>query len=255
MQENKKKPSETLSDGLFISRAAEQAPQSLRRPASSAPSSIIGTPLPPPGNTVSAEDQRKTANLIKQGNIAESDPAGRVRVRIGNLLTDWLPYFVPFAGGVSVHRPPSVGENCLVLSPSGETANGLVLCGLMSDQFPQPSNSADETVIRFPDGASIRYNHASGSLDASGIKTITVQAAQSLLIDCPQSSFTGALTVDGLFTYQAGMAGSNGQGGSTTSNGDIRHSGGTLSSNGVALDAHTHKGVTPGGGHTGEPVK
>ena len=204
---------------------------------------------------MSAEDQRKTANLIKQGNIAESDPAGRVRVRIGNLLTDWLPYFVPFAGGVSVHRPPSVGENCLVLSPSGETANGLVLCGLMSDQFPQPSNSADETVIRFPDGASIRYNHASGSLDASGIKTITVQAAQSLLIDCPQSSFTGALTVDGLFTYQAGMAGSNGQGGSTTINGDIRHSGGTLSSNGVALDAHTHKGVTPGGGHTGEPVK
>ena len=156
---------------------------------------------------------------------------------------------------MSVHRPPSVGENCLVLSPSGETANGLVLCGLMSDQFPQPSNSADETVIRFPDGASIRYNHASGSLDASGIKTITVQAAQSLLIDCPQSSFTGALTVDGLFTYQAGMAGSNGQGGSTTINGDIRHGGGTLSSNGVVLDAHTHKGVTPGGGHTGEPVK
>ena len=70
---------------------------------------------------MSAEDQRKTANLIKQGNIAESDPAGRVRVRIGNLLTDWLPYFVPFAGGVSVHRPPSVGENCLVLSPSGAT--------------------------------------------------------------------------------------------------------------------------------------
>lgn len=204
---------------------------------------------------MSAEDQRKTANLIKQGNIAESDPKGRVRVRIGNLLTDWLPYFVPFAGGVSVHRPPSVGENCLVLSPSGETANGLVLCGLMSDQFPQPSNSADETVIRFPDGASIRYNHASGSLDASSIKTITVQAAQSLLIDCPQSSFTGALTVDGLFTYQAGMAGSNGQGGSTTINGDIRHGGGTLSSNGVVLDAHTHKGVTPGGGHTGEPVK
>ncbi len=204
---------------------------------------------------MSAEDQRKTANLIKQGNIAQSDPAGRVRVRIGSLITDWLPYFVPFAGGVSVHRPPSVGENCLVLSPSGETAAGLVLCGLMSDQFPQPSNSADETIIRFPDGASIRYNHASGSLDASGIKTITVQAAQSLLIDCPQSTFTGAVTVGGLLTYQAGMAGSNGAGGSTTINGNITHSGGTLSSNGVVLDTHTHQGVTPGGGNTGEPVR
>lgn len=204
---------------------------------------------------MSAEDQRKTANLIKQGNIAESDPAGRVRVRIGNLLTDWLPYFVPFAGGVSVHRPPSVGENCLVLSPSGETANGLVLCGLMSDQFPQPSNSADETLIRFPDGAAVCYNHTDGSLAASGIQTVVLQAAQSVRIDCPQSSFTGALTVGGLLTYQAGMAGSNGAGGSTTINGNITHSGGTLSSNGVVLDTHTHQGVTPGGGHTGEPVK
>nr|DAF06093.1 MAG TPA: hypothetical protein [Caudoviricetes sp.] len=45
MQENKKRPSETLSDGLFYPpRAAEKAPQSLRSPAPSAPSSIIGTP-------------------------------------------------------------------------------------------------------------------------------------------------------------------------------------------------------------------
>nr|DAT82301.1 MAG TPA: baseplate assembly protein [Caudoviricetes sp.] len=125
----------------------------------------------------------------------------------------------------------------------------------MSDQFPQPSNSADETLIRFPDGAAVCYNHTDGSLAASGIQTVVLQAAQSVRIDCPQSSFTGALTVGGLLTYQAGMAGSNGQGGSTTINGNIRHSGGTLSSNGVVLDAHTHKGVTPGGGNTGEPVK
>ena len=123
-----------------------------------------------------AEISRLLANLIKQGTIAESDPAaGRVRVLHGGLTTDWLPYFVPAAGGVSVHRPPSVGENCIVLSPSGEPANGVVLCGMASDQFPQPGNRADETVVKFPDGAVAKYNHAASKLDISGINTANIQ--------------------------------------------------------------------------------
>lgn len=56
---------------------------------------------------MTAELNRKIANIIKQGVIAESDPArALVRVQHGELTSDWLPYFVPFAGGVSVHRPP-----------------------------------------------------------------------------------------------------------------------------------------------------
>lgn len=102
---------------------------------------------------------RIIANLIKQGTIAETDPAGLVRVQHGELISEWLPYFVPFAGGVSIHRPPSIGENCIILSPSGETANGLVLCGLVSTQYPQPAQTNDVTVIKYPDGAQTEYNH------------------------------------------------------------------------------------------------
>ena len=70
-----------------------------------------------------AQYHRMIANLIKQGNIVQTDPTqGLVRVQCGEMTSDWLPYFVPAAGGVSVHRPPSVGENCIILSPSGETA-------------------------------------------------------------------------------------------------------------------------------------
>ena len=51
-----------------------------------------------------AELSRMIANLIKQGVVAEVNAsAGVVRVRHGELLTDWLGYFVPAAGGVSVH--------------------------------------------------------------------------------------------------------------------------------------------------------
>ncbi|MDK4624577.1 phage baseplate assembly protein V [Kingella kingae] len=199
-----------------------------------------------------AEHNRQIANLIKQGNIAQVNPSEcRVRVALGELTSDWLPYFVPCAGGVSVHRPPSVGENCIVISPSGETANGLVLCGLMSTAFPSPAQSADETVIIFPDGARFEYNHAASSLHISGIQTATVQASQAITFDTPQATFTGKLTVENLLTYLSGMAGSNGTGGSTTISGDLQHIGGALSSNGVVLHSHTHTGDS--GGTTGAP--
>lgn len=191
------------------------------------------------------DHNRQIANLIKQGNIAQVNPSDcLVRVAHGDLLTDWLPYFVPFAGGVSVHRLPSVGENCIVLSPSGETANGVVLCGMASNQFPSPSDSADETVVAFPDGAKMEYNHVSGSLKISGVK--------SVIIDSPQSEFTGAVTVKGLLTYEAGLSGSNSGGGSAaTISGSLTHSGGELSSNGVVLHAHTHPETN--GSKTGAP--
>lgn len=199
-----------------------------------------------------AEHNRQIANLIKQGTIAECDPAAcRVRVQHGGLTTDWLPYFVAAAGGVSVHRPPSVGENCLLLSPSGETANGVVLCGLASSQYPSPSGSPDETVMICPDGARFEYNHATGRLNISGIKTVVVQAAQSMVFDTPQATFTGTATVQGLFTYRAGMAGSNGAGSTTTISGSLKHTGGELSSNGVVLHSHIHPETN--GSQTGAP--
>lgn len=166
--------------------------------------------------------RRQIANLIKQGNIAEVNPAEcRVRVIHGKLQTDWLPYFVPFAGGVSVHRPPSVGENCIVLSPSGETANGVVLCGLMSSQFTSPSSSPDDTVVEFPDGAMIVYNHISGSLKIDGVKNVNINS--------PAIKLTGNVTVSGSLTQ----------------------TGGELSSNGIVL--HTHKHPETNGRETEQP--
>lgn len=200
-----------------------------------------------------ASHNRLIANLLKQGNIAQADAArGLVRVQHGDLLTDWLPYFVPFAGGVSVHRVPSVGENCLVLSPSGEVANGLVLCGLASNQHPQPSTSPDETVIRFPDNAQFSYNHKSGRLKISGTKTIEIEASESITFDTPQATFTGEVIVQNLFTFLSGLAGSNSKGGAAANiTGDVNHTQGNLTSNGITLHTHTHRGDS--GGTTGSP--
>ncbi|HHR3579950.1 TPA: phage baseplate assembly protein V [Neisseria gonorrhoeae] len=146
----------------------------------------------------------------------------RVRAQHGGITTDWLPYIVPFAGGVSVWRIPSVGEACTILSPVGEPENGVVLCCQASDRYPAPSADPAETVVRFPDGTHIRYNHNSGAME--------LKAVTSLTIDTPQTTITGHLTVNqtttaqGLLTYQNGM---NGQGGSLSEHTHPDDSGGT----------------------------
>lgn len=196
---------------------------------------------------------RQIDKLIKPATIADTDPASnRVRAQHGGMTTDWLPYIVPFAGGVSVWRIPSVGEACTILSPAGEPENGVVLCGQASDRYPAPSADPAETVVRFPDGAHIRYNHQSGAME--------LKAVTSLTIDTPRTTITGHLTVNqtttaqGLLTYQNGM---NGQGGSGTNiNGNINHNGtltndGAVVSNGINLSEHTHPGDS--GGTTRKP--
>jgi hypothetical protein len=60
--------------------------------------------------------------------------------------------------GLRVWAPPSVGEQCLVLSPEGDLGNGIVLPGLYCDAFPAPSDQPDLVCFAFADGAWIGYD-------------------------------------------------------------------------------------------------
>lgn len=75
---------------------------------------------------------------------------------------------------------------------------------------------------------------------------------KKIIIDCPDSTFTGKVTVQGLFTYQSGMSGANGNGGTTKITGDFVHEGslnntGAIISNGVNVSDHDHNDLTSGG--------
>lgn len=207
---------------------------------------------------------RRLESLIRYGTIAEVQMAPpRVRVKSGGLTTIWRPWISLRAGDTTEWDPPTVGEQCVFFSPSGEPTTGFALVGLFSDARPAPSSSPDEHVRAYPDGARITYNHATGALSATGIKTALVQAAEKCTVDCPESEFTGnvlvkgTLTVEKLLTYMSGMAGQGGSsGGSTTITGPINHQGefsnqGRVSSNGIVLDSHRHPGDS--GGTTGAP--
>jgi len=210
---------------------------------------------------------RRLESLIRLGTIADMQMKPlRARVQSGQLTTDWLTCFCLRAGRVRRWSPPTKGEQCIVFSPSGDTAAGIVLVGLPSDLIPSPSDNPDEDVIDYPDGARVTYNHATSTLTVTGIKTASVQASEKVTVDCPETETTGNLTVGGNLTivgsttaqgplaYQSGMSGKGGKGGpSAVIEGDVVHRGGSLSSNGVVLDQHRHPGDS--GGTTGAPIK
>lgn len=221
-----------------------------------------------------ADLSRRLESLLRYGTIAAVQlRPPRVRVKSGGLTTDWLPWLALRAGTTRHWSAPSVGEQCLALCPSGEPATGLVLLGIYSLAFDAPSDNPEEHLTLYPDGASIRYNHASGALDVTGIKTATVQASQLCTVDCPQTDFTGnvhikgGLVVDGetlcksLLSYLSGLSGQggdSGEGGGTFIRGPIRHSGdfhhgdGSFASDTVLQDGHHHRDSI--GGDTGEPL-
>jgi phage baseplate assembly protein V len=195
-----------------------------------------------------AELSRQIENLIRTGTITEVDHANhRCRVASGNLDTDWLPWFALRAGTSKTWDPPTVGEQCIFFSTSGETAAGLVLVGLYSDSNEAPSSSPDEHLRRYPDGALVSYNHKTGTLQAAGIKTALIEASEEITFDCPQVNFTGKVNIANLLTYQNGMVGIGGDATAAVITGDVI-------ANGISLVNHVHANVTPGSGQSGTPV-
>lgn len=135
---------------------------------------------------------RRLENLIRAGTIAEVDHAApRCRVKTGGLTTGWLPWFTRRAGSTTEWDPPSVGEQCMVFSPSGDPAVGFVLVGVYSDS--NPAASADPAVHRidWANGDFFEHNAETGAYSLKVAGHVNIEAA-SLTINC-----TGAVSING----------------------------------------------------------
>jgi len=198
---------------------------------------------------------RALRNMIRTGVIVETDlDAGRCRVQTGGIQTDWLQWLTQRAGRTRTWWAPSVGEQVMILAVGGELDTAFVLPAIFSDDHPAPSASADALHIAFPDGAVIEYEPETGALTVSGIKTADVTASESITatvpvvlvkadtritLDTPEVVCTNKLITGTLEVQKGG-----------TMKGDITHSGGALTSNGVQVDDHGHGGVQRGGSWT-----
>lgn len=88
-----------------------------------------------------SEVVRKLANLIRIGKVSEIN-GDRVKVQIGRVTTGWLP-IISTAGKTSCWIPISEGEQVVVFSPYGESAQGFVLRAIHYDEYKIPENTKD----------------------------------------------------------------------------------------------------------------
>ncbi len=194
-------------------------------------------------------------NMIRTGIIVETDlDTGRCRVQTGGIYTDWLPWLTQRAGRSRTWWAPSIGEQVLLLAVGGELDTAFVLPGIFSDDHPAPSASADAWHVVFPDGAVMEYEPKNSALTVSGIKTADVTASGSLTatvpevlirastritLDTPEVICTNKLTTATLEVRQGGKL-----------QGNIDHTSGAFTSNGVQVDNHNHGSVQSGGSWT-----
>lgn len=105
----------------------------------------------------SSEILRRLENLIRLGVITEITGA-KCRVKTGGLVTKLIPWFALRAGEDADWNPPSLGEQCMVFSPSGDPALGVALLGIFSNTFPAPDDKLTRRRRTFSDGAVIDYD-------------------------------------------------------------------------------------------------
>ncbi len=207
------------------------------------------------------ELQRLLANMIRVGTVAELDEAkARVKVKAAGLTTDWLPWGTGRAGSTRTVSMPSVGEQVMVFSPYGDTAQGVVGFSLYQDAHPSPSNTKDKETTIYPDGSTVEYDSASNTLTVTvagsgnvvvNCKAATVNAETSATLNTPTTTCTGNLVVEGSITYGQGMTGTGG----AEINGDFAAQGGAFTHNSKNVGStHAHSGVQAGGSNTAAPV-
>ena len=182
---------------------------------------------------------RRLEQVLRYGTIAEVDHGNaRCRVRSGALLSTWVPWFAHRAGETLHWSPPTVGEQCLLLSPGGDTGSAVALVGLYSDAAPAPSNEPAVHTTHYPDGAVLTYDRATHALSAA------LPSDSSFTI----TATSGTINVDHL-TVNADA---------TTWNGPIQLNGhmdatGDVTAGGISLIDHKHPGVSRGGSLTDPP--
>ncbi|CAB1229243.1 Phage-related baseplate assembly protein [Klebsiella pneumoniae] len=187
-----------------------------------------------------AELIRLLENVVRTGTVTEIDEGKwRVRVQSGELEITWLRWNAQRAGAFKVWVPPAIGEQVWFLCLGGNTDVAFIGGSLYSADNPAPGASRNEMVVTAPDGAKFRYDAEVGALQVKGIKSAVVEASVKITLDTPEVECTNLLTTKNLNVTEGGEM-----------HGDITHTGGAFTSNGVQVDDHDHGEVERGGDWT-----
>ncbi|KAF0616991.1 phage baseplate assembly protein V [Acinetobacter baumannii] len=176
---------------------------------------------------------RRLENIVRFGSIDTVDlEKALCTVNLGDIKTAQLNWLNIRAGTDSSWDPPSPGERCIVFSPSGELAQGVVLFGIYSEDNPAPAQSENIKLRKFSDGTVIQYDTASHVLKA----TLTDGGKVEI-------NASGGITLNGNTTINGSLSTTQ----DITSKADVK-------AGNISLSSHKHNGVKGGGETSGVPV-
>lgn len=183
--------------------------------------------------SMSAELHRRLENIIRFGTIKTIHPAKpftTVTVTIGEITTAKLRYISLRAGKTKTWDPPTIGEEVIVLSPSGVLEMGVAIAGLNNAENPSPSDDLNQTIRIFEDGCFLSYD----------IKTHHLEAV------LPEGG-TCDITADVKINGKLEVSGTIYSGGNITTNADVI-------AGDISLKNHKTSGVKSGGETSGGPI-
>lgn len=150
----------------------------------------------------SSMHDRMIAGLLIPCRVVELDlAAARVRVSDGAGWTSaWVRWHSQAAGKARHWRVPSLNEQGMLISPSGEPAQGTFVPGLYGNAGNPPDNREHVEVWRFDDGGSLVYDWQASSYSVELPRgSITLKVGGSTLVATPDSITltSGSLTLNG----------------------------------------------------------
>ena len=137
-----------------------------------------------------SELTRRLAGLINVGIVIESKP-GAARVQIGGVKTAWLPVIATRAGANSTVSTLSENEQVVILAPSGDLAQGVVLPAIAQNRYPVPTGDPDETVAKYSDGTEIIYSTATKTLTANFAGDSVINVTGNATINAEKIAMNG----------------------------------------------------------------
>lgn len=125
------------------------------------------------------DQDRRLHSLVRIGAVTEVDAeTARARVSLGGeAVSAWIPW-VGRAGTIDEWSPPAVGEQVAVLAPGGDTAQGLIIGSMPSDDNPKASQDGGEwrvtlggsSISMRADRILLSSNGSTVELDGDGIR-------------------------------------------------------------------------------------
>ncbi len=121
--------------------------------------------------------KRRLNNVIREGIITDvNHKTGKARVRSNGIDSPDHPWSTR-SGGQQEWDPPANGERVVVISPTGDPAQGIILPGGYSDSFKQPYDKPDSwyrkvgdgTVLQDKEQVLLKFGEASIRISADGI--------------------------------------------------------------------------------------